>query len=1058
MATLSISGVLGRNYGYTNDTTGINAFKNEWITAAQNQGIQIFGTDFNGAVTNYLDPIPQSNINFANGSTTSYGHLYGMGAASSYYGWWTAATKVRAEINYDPNTGRSQGLTYKWAPNKTIQNAFIDLSLFVPKAAESAGTEVGFLEAFKNGQKVSLTAVRMTNETTVASTQTSIQNAASGVTFLADDAANGDFKFKVFGAFDELKFSAKPYASPSSPQPIYTDNTGSYISDSSDYLVQQLKYSGIEETVGTLQFSNPFFTVNEDGTPVTAVTVTRTGGSFGQVSATVNLSNGTATAPGDYNSTPITVTFGNGDTTSKIITIPIVNDTLVENTETVNLTLTNPTNGAAIGTQSTATLNVLDNDSTLQFSNPVYSVNENGTPVVAVTVTRTGSSTGAVSATVNLGDGSAVAPGDYTNNPITVNFADGDTAPKVITIPVIDDTLVEGNETVNLTLTNPTGNATIGTQGTATLTILDNDTPGIIQFSNPQYVVGEDGTPVLAVTLNRTGGSAGAVSATVNLGDNTAIAPGDYNNNPIVVNWADGDTAPKTITIPIVDDTLVEPDELVDLSLSNPTGGATIGTQDTATLTILDNDVPIIKPVVFVAALDPAAGEPGRAEGTGAFQFARTGGDITQALTIRYTITGTATAGTDYTPLTGTVTIAAGQSVSAPVTLTALTDGVNEPIESVIVKVAEDIPYQVGSADTATVTITDNDPLTGTGAGPVLRYNSAGNYLSSYGNISSAVGAATANDILVIQAGTYNEGGTVYIDKPLTLRGPNAGVSPSSASGTTEAVVQGAASQPVFWILPGVGNVNIEGLTIQMNNANGVAMQGDGSNAVIRQNTFTGVGPFNNGIVYMDTANTASSSSAQVIDNLMRDVTTAAGSTTSGVQIIRFNTVRVTDNQIANLSGPGVAADSMTDGFIAANKVSNTGEQGIQVAGRNGIIDNNDITNTNTGNLADRGGIRVRDGYTALGTVDVISNVVTNSYNGIAIRDNTGATGTVNVNNNNLIGNLNAGFYHGGTGSVDATNNWWDDVNGPVLGTGRNAIAGTGAALVNANPFSTSVL
>lgn len=1057
---LSISGVLGRSTAYTDDTTGLNQFKAEWLTAAQNQKIQITGTDLDGTVTDYFNPTAVSNLSFdsdaadeANGFKT-YGDILGMGVAASYAGWYTDASKIRAEINYDPNTGQSQLLTYKWAPSTTINNAFIDLSRFVTRDVNSTtagNTEVGFLQAFKNGAAVQISATRMLNETTTASSQTSIQNGTNGVIFTADDATNGDFKFKVLGAFDELRFSSRPYANPSATQPISSFN--GKISDSSDYLVQQLKYTGTADT-GTLQFSNPVFTVNENGIPVAAVTVTRTGGSYGAVSGTINLSNGSATAPGDYTSTPITVNFADGDTTSKVITIPIVDDTLIEPTETVNLTLTNPTGGAAIGTQNTATLNVVDNDTSLQFSSPTFTVNEDGTPVLAVTVTRTGDTTAPVSATVNLTNGTATAPGDYNSTPITVNFAAGDGTSKIITIPIVDDSLVEGNETVNLTLANPTGGATIGTQGTATLTVIDNDAAGTIQFSGPQYVVREDGTPLLAVTLTRTGGSAGAVSTTVNLADGTAVTPGDYSNSPIAVSWADGDTAPKTITIPIVDDSLIEPDETVNLSLSTPTGGATLGTQNTATLTILDNDS---VPVVMVAALDPSAGEPTRNEGTGTFQFSRTGGDISQALTARYTITGTATAGTDYTALSGIVSFAAGQSVSGPVTLTALDDTGNEPLESVVVKVAEGLGYQVGSADTAAVTIADNDFLTGTGAGPVLRYDSAGNYLSSHSNITTAVGAATANNILVIQAGTYNEPGTVFIDKPLTLRGPNAGVSPANASGTTEAIVQGTASQPVFSILPNVGNVTIEGLTIQMNNANGVAMQGDGSNAVIRQNTFTGLGPFNNGVVYLDTGNTSSSSSAQVIDNLMRDVTTAGGSTTSGVQVIRFNTVRITDNEIANLSGPGVASDSMTNGVIAANKVSNMGEQGIQVAGRNGTVDNNDVTNANTVRGADRGGIRVRDGYTTLGTVDVLSNVVTNSYNGIAIRDTTGTTGTVNVNNNNLIGNTNAAFYHGGTGSVNATNNWWDDAAGPVVGgTGRNAIAGSGAALVSYNPYATT--
>ncbi len=143
--------------------------------------------------------------------------------------------------------------------------------------------------------------------------------------------------------------------------------------------------------------------------------------------------------------------------------------------------------------------------------------------------------------------------------------------------------MVEGTETVNLTLGSPTG-ATIGTQSTATLNIVDNDTlpPSALQFSAPTFSVNEDGTPIAAVRVTRTGSSAGAVSATVN-------SPGDYTNSPIAVNFGAGDTTPKTVTIPIVNDTLVEGNETVNLSLTSPTG-ATIGTQNTATLNIVDND------------------------------------------------------------------------------------------------------------------------------------------------------------------------------------------------------------------------------------------------------------------------------------------------------------------------------------------------------------------------------------------------------------------------------------------------------------------------------------
>ena len=112
---------------------------------------------------------------------------------------------------------------------------------------------------------------------------------------------------------------------------------------------------------GSLSFSAANFSVDENGTPVTAVTITRTGGSDGAISATLSLNNGTAIAPDDYSNAPIVVTFADGELT-KIIPVPIFNDTLYEANETINLTLSNPTGGAAIGAQNTATLAIVNDD------------------------------------------------------------------------------------------------------------------------------------------------------------------------------------------------------------------------------------------------------------------------------------------------------------------------------------------------------------------------------------------------------------------------------------------------------------------------------------------------------------------------------------------------------------------------------------------------------------------------------------------------------------------------------------------------------------------------
>ncbi|MFM8199557.1 MAG: Calx-beta domain-containing protein, partial [Dolichospermum sp.] len=151
--------------------------------------------------------------------------------------------------------------------------------------------------------------------------------------------------------------------------------------------------------------------------------------------------NGSATAPSDYNNTPITVNFANAET-SKTVTIPIVNDTQFEPNETVNLTLSNPTGGVTLGTQTTAVLTIINDDlpqrGIINLNSSNYTVNENGT--ANIILTRTNGSDGEVSVILTPSNGSAIAGDDYTNTPITVTFANGETS-KTVTIPLIDDSI-----------------------------------------------------------------------------------------------------------------------------------------------------------------------------------------------------------------------------------------------------------------------------------------------------------------------------------------------------------------------------------------------------------------------------------------------------------------------------------------------------------------------------------------------------------------------------------------------------------------------------------------
>src|SRR5438128_558822 len=100
---------------------------------------------------------------------------------------------------------------------------------------------------------------------------------------------------------------------------------------------------------------------------------------------------------------------------------------------------------------------------TFRFSLTSYSAVEK-TSTVTITVNRVGGSTGAVSVDYAAAAGTAGA-GDFTPTSGTLNFAAGEIS-KSFSVNILDDTALEGPETINLTLSNATGGATIGTPTT----------------------------------------------------------------------------------------------------------------------------------------------------------------------------------------------------------------------------------------------------------------------------------------------------------------------------------------------------------------------------------------------------------------------------------------------------------------------------------------------------------------------------------------------------------------------------------------------------------------
>ena len=112
---------------------------------------------------------------------------------------------------------------------------------------------------------------------------------------------------------------------------------------------------------------------------------------------------------------------------------------------------------------------------------------------------------------------------------------------------------------------------------------------GTLQLSSPAFAASEgDGNPLVLVT--RTGGSRGAASVTLTTHAGTATAGADYRTTKTTVRFGPGDTAPRLVEVPLLEDAAIEPDETFTVALGHARCGG-LGSK-TATVTIADDDAP----------------------------------------------------------------------------------------------------------------------------------------------------------------------------------------------------------------------------------------------------------------------------------------------------------------------------------------------------------------------------------------------------------------------------------------------------------------------------------
>lgn len=488
----------------------------------------------------------------------------------------------------------------------------------------------------------------------------------------------------------------------------------------------------------TVAFSSATYSVNEaDGAREITVNLSKVWTS----TVTVNYatSGGTATSGSDFTPTSGQLTFAPG-VTSQTFRVPITNDTALEPTETFNVALSSPS-GATLGTTTTATVSIIDNDvPAVNFQLAANSVSESTTSVTW-NVVLSGASSQTITVDYSVVGGTATNGTDYRFTNGTLTFAPGQTS-RSITFAVINDTIDEDDETIEMALANPS-NSVLGGTSRSTYTILDNDSAPTAKFAFRTSSGGSTSSPTvsegagtLEVPIILSAPSARSIS--VDLGvlvGGTALAGADFSLPGLSsVTFAPGETR-KSLFLNIQDDALDEANETIKLKLTS--SQATIGDGSSATATILDNDLP---PTVSFTAASSSASESTASPGALIVELS---GESGQRVTVKYAVSKTGTTAsskTDYSLASSTLTFLPGETRKV-LPLVLKNDTAIERPETLRVLLSSPSAATLGSLTAHIFTILDDD-------GPVETLNPIVNFELASKSGSEATTSVSLNAVL----------------------------------------------------------------------------------------------------------------------------------------------------------------------------------------------------------------------------------------------------------------------------------------------------------------------
>ncbi|GGD95122.1 Calx-beta domain-containing protein [Paenibacillus nasutitermitis] len=447
-------------------------------------------------------------------------------------------------------------------------------------------------------------------------------------------------------------------------------------------------------------------------------TVLRTPGASGATTVSISSANGNAGA----HLVTRDVTFAEGETEKKVFVHFYQDDSMQLQDGSFQLVLTAVDGGAAIGPIGTMKVQVVSRNAT---SGGEFKLVPEATDVYEtagqyeVKVSRqsvTANVYGGVSVDYEVIPGTASAGSDYTPVTGTLHFGENE-RDQLLSIPIADDSDIEGDEQFTIRLINPKGGGTLGNPSSLDITIMDDDDEpraGLIEFEQIEYRITEPPFVELyndvterniSVTIKRSGGSDYPVTVDVATSDGTARDGHEYRSVIDSVYFPAGITVQK-VMIPVY---TTNADKTFHVKLSNPTGGASLGTADTANVTIIDQGFEGLK--VSFNSPEKTIDEFFGSEDYEELNYFRIKFDYSgRGFSVDYTaIDGTAKNGEDF--ILEPATLKNNGEVWMTIPLRILRDNVKEPDESFTIKLSNPTNgYHLGDYDTLTITIRDDGP------------------------------------------------------------------------------------------------------------------------------------------------------------------------------------------------------------------------------------------------------------------------------------------------------------------------------------------------------------